>query len=65
MGFWGVWVGSYITKKFDDFIKKLIKVEQCTTFEGKNKIIIQNGVGEKKLCYPINFIFSFEEFGQL
>jgi hypothetical protein len=58
MGFWGVWVGSYITKKFDDFIKKLIKVEQCTTFEGKKKNSIWNW--QKKVMLPLGNLDSFE-----
>jgi hypothetical protein len=34
--FWGFWIGSYIIKNIYDFMKFLSKVEECTTFEGKN-----------------------------
>jgi hypothetical protein len=52
--FWGVWVGSYVVKRFDDFQNFLRKVEQCTAFEISQKEI-QYGVGEEKLYFPDYF----------
>jgi hypothetical protein len=48
MGFLGVWIGSYIIKNMNVFLKFLKKVDKCNTFEGGKKI--QFGVVEKRLC---------------
>jgi hypothetical protein len=49
MGFLEVWVGSYVTKKIDDILKFLRKVEQCTSFEEEKKINLEL---KKKIMLP-------------
>jgi hypothetical protein len=63
MGFLRVWVGSYVVKNNYDFLKKLNKVEQCTTFEWKK--IKFNLELWKKVMMPQLLLFISGQFGQL
>jgi hypothetical protein len=63
MDYLGVWVGSYVAKKIDDFLNFLMKVEQCTTFEGEISISIWNW-RKKGYAAPI-VLFIFGQFRQL
>jgi hypothetical protein len=61
MGFLGIRAGSYVIKNMIEFLKFLRKVDQCSTFEGENKI--QFGAVEKTLYCPDFLILSLGSLG--